>query len=88
MDDFFKAHPEYKIVHSHLDCMAGIPLKYAQKNNVSARIAHAHSSNQTRDKKYVLKQFYKYMIPKYATHFLHVQKQQENGCLESRNFLY
>ena len=39
LDDFFKEHPEYKIVHSHLDCMAGIPLKYAQKNNVSARIA-------------------------------------------------
>ncbi len=69
LDDFFKEHPEYKIVHSHLDCMAGIPLKYAQKNNVSARIAHAHSSNQTRDKKYVLKQFYKHIIPKYATHF-------------------
>ena len=50
---FFKAHKEYKIVHSHLDCMAGIPLKYAKRNGVPIRIAHAHSSNQTKDKKYL-----------------------------------
>ena len=31
LDRFFKNHAEYKIVHSHLDCMAGIPLKYAKK---------------------------------------------------------
>lgn len=47
LDCFFKNHAEYKIVHSHLDCMAGIPLKYAKKNGVPIRIAHAHSSNQT-----------------------------------------
>ena len=29
LDEFFQQHKEYKIVHSHLDCMAGIPLKYA-----------------------------------------------------------
>lgn len=31
LNQFFKEHTEYKIVHSHLDCMAGIPLKYAKK---------------------------------------------------------
>ena len=68
LDDFFAEHREYKIVHSHLDCMAGIPLKYAKKNNVPIRIAHAHSSSQTKDKKYLLKLLYKRNIPKYATH--------------------
>lgn len=68
LDGFFKEHPEYKIVHSHLDCMAGIPLKYAEKNKVPVRIAHAHSSNLTKDEKYLLKLLFKKNITKYATH--------------------
>ena len=67
LDQFFKDHPEYKIVHSHLDCMAGIPLKYAKKNGIPIRIAHAHSSNQTKDKKYLLKLTFKRTIKKNAT---------------------
>lgn len=67
LDCFFKNHAEYKIVHSHLDCMAGIPLKYAKKNGVSIRIAHAHSSSQTKDKKYLLKLIFKKNINKNAT---------------------
>lgn len=67
LDRFFAEHPEYRIVHSHLDCMAGIPLKYAKKHGVPVRIAHAHSSNQAKDKKYLLKLLYKRMIPGTAT---------------------
>ena len=67
LDEFFATHKEYRIVHSHLDCMAGIPLKYAQKHDVPVRIAHAHNSNQTKDKKYLLKLFFKKNIVKYAT---------------------
>lgn len=66
LNDFFVNHPEYKIVHSHLDCMAGIPLKYAKLHNVPIRIAHAHNSNQTKDLKYPLKLLYKRNIKKNA----------------------
>lgn len=66
LDLFFKEHKEYKIVHSHLDCMAGIPLKYAKKNGISCRIAHAHSSNQDKNLKYPLKLIFKRNIVKYA----------------------
>lgn len=68
LNQFFKEHAEYKIVHSHLDCMAGIPLKYAKKNGVPVRIAHSHNSNQVKDVKYMLKMMYKHNISKYATH--------------------
>ena len=68
LDRFFREHPEYRIVHSHLDCMAGIPLKYAKKHGVSVRIGHAHNSNQPRDAKYPLKLFYRRMIAGQATH--------------------
>ena len=68
LNQFFLDHPEYKIVHSHLDCMAGIPLKYAKANRVPIRIAHAHNNNQAKDKKYLLKLLFKQNITKYATH--------------------
>lgn len=67
LDKFFGEHREYKIVHSHLDCMSAIPLKSAKKNGVPVRIAHAHSSSQTKDRKYYLKLFYKSKIAQYAT---------------------
>lgn len=67
LDRFFGEHPEYRIVHSHLDCMAGIPLKYAKKHGVPVRIGHAHNSSQPRDAKYLLKLFYKRMIAGQAT---------------------
>lgn len=68
LDQFFSDHPEYRIVHSHLDCMAGIPLKAAKKSGVSVRIAHAHTSSQVKNAKYPVKMLYKRCIPQYATH--------------------
>jgi len=65
---FLVAHPEYRIVHSHLDCTAGIPLQAAQKQGVPLRIAHAHSSSQNHNLKYLIKLYCRRSIPKYATH--------------------
>ena len=67
LDTFFVEHPEYRIVHSHLDCLAGIPLKYAKRHGVPVRIAHAHNSNIVRNAKLPIKLIYKRSIPKYAT---------------------
>lgn len=67
LDRFFGEHPEYRIVHSHLDCMSAIPLKAAKNHCVPVRIAHAHSSRQDRDLKYPLKLFFKRLIPRQAT---------------------
>lgn len=67
LDRFFAEHPEYRIVHSHLDCMSAIPLKAARKHGVPVRIAHAHSSRQDRDLKYPLKLLFKRGIARQAT---------------------
>lgn len=67
LDAFFAEHREYRIVHCHLDCMAGIPLKAAKKHGIPVRIAHAHNSSQTKDTKYLLKLLYKRGITRYAT---------------------
>lgn len=66
---FFKTHPEYKIVHCHLDCMSALPLGAAKQCGVPVRIAHGHNSNQDKDWKYPLKRIYMRKIPAVATHF-------------------
>tara|TARA_R110001583_G_scaffold41160_3_gene131006 strand:- start:3420 stop:4583 length:1164 start_codon:yes stop_codon:yes gene_type:complete len=42
LNDFFKEHKEYKIVHSHLNALSSIILSVAKKNKVPVRIAHSH----------------------------------------------
>jgi len=42
--DFFRAHPEYKIVHSHMDKFSGMIMECAKRSNIPVRIAHSHST--------------------------------------------
>lgn len=72
--DFFAAHPEYRIVHCHQDCLSGIPLAAAKKAGVPVRIAHSHNSDQDRNLKYIIKRYYMTKIPKTATHFFACSK--------------
>ncbi len=70
MDSFFKEHPEYKIMHSHIDPMSYLPLKAGKKAGVPIRIAHSHNTSIDRDKKYLLKMYYRERITSVATDFL------------------
>ncbi|SHH68219.1 glycosyltransferase family 1 protein [Clostridium grantii] len=45
LNKFFVTHPEYKIVHSHMDKMSGFILRAAKKAGVSMRIAHSHNTS-------------------------------------------
>lgn len=67
IDKFFDEHNEYKIIHVHQDCLSSILLKHAYKHHIPVRIAHAHSSSQDKNIKYILKKYYMRTIPKYAT---------------------
>lgn len=69
MKQFFKDHPEYKIVHSHIDAMSYLPLKAAMKANVPVRIAHSHNTSIDRDFKYLLKQYFRSRITSVATDY-------------------
>ncbi|WP_108868370.1 glycosyltransferase family 1 protein [Aquimarina aquimarini] len=44
LDHFFQHHPEYQIVHSHLNALSTFVLKSAKKQGVKTRIAHSHTS--------------------------------------------
>lgn len=39
---FFDEHPDYKIVHSHLNALSSIILSIAKNKNIPCRIAHSH----------------------------------------------
>lgn len=55
MKQFFADHPEYKIIHSHIDAMSAFPLFAAKKSNIPNRIAHSHSSKLDKDFKLPIK---------------------------------
>lgn len=67
---FFDAHPEYKIVHVHQDCLSGVILHIAKDHGVKVRIAHSHGANQIKDLKYPIKLVYRHFIAGYATHLM------------------
>ncbi len=45
LQKFFYEHPEYRIVHSHIDALSIYPLLAAMKAGVPVRIAHSHTTN-------------------------------------------
>ncbi|ASZ16747.1 glycosyltransferase family 1 protein [Bacillus paranthracis] len=71
LDTFFNSHPQYKIVHSHMDKMSGFVLRSAKKARVPVRIAHSHSTNSEGG---TIAKLYKWyagaFIASCATHFL------------------
>lgn len=87
LDRFFKEHTEYQVVHCHLDCMAGIPLFYAKKHGVPVRIAHAHSSSQTKDFKYLAKLWFRREITKNATHLFACGEKAGNFMFRTNQYL-
>ncbi len=55
MTKFFQEHPEYQIMHSHIDAMSFLPLLAGKRAGVPVRIAHSHSTSIDRDLKYPIK---------------------------------
>lgn len=76
-DMFFKKHPEYKIVHCHMNTWAGLFLNVARRNKVPVRIAQSHSAQQRANSERGIKGMMedrfkatmKRLIPFGATHF-------------------
>lgn len=57
-NEFFKAHPEYMVIHSHLDSSANIHLRIAKKFNL-VTISHAHSTSEGFGAKALIKKILK-----------------------------
>lgn len=70
MKKFFQDHPEYEIMHSHIDSMSYLPLLAGKKAGVPIRIAHSHNTAIDFDFKYPMKQIFRSMLRGVATDFL------------------
>ena len=69
MKKFFENHPEYQIVHSHIDAMSYLPLRAAKTAGIPIRIAHSHNTSIDKDFKYPLKVYFKHQISKVANYY-------------------
>ena len=70
MKEFYAEHPEYKIIHSHIDSMSYLPLLAAKKAGVPVRIAHSHNTSLDKDLKYPMKEYFRHRLPSVATDLL------------------
>jgi glycosyltransferase involved in cell wall biosynthesis len=71
LDYFFYQHPNYRIVHSHLDKMSGLVLRSAKKAGIPFRISHSHNTSSEGG---LGARFYKWLVGqliiKNATNFM------------------
>ena len=47
LKDFFKEHPEYTTIHSHIDQVSGIIVETAKKSGVPVVISHSHNTQNS-----------------------------------------
>lgn len=88
MKQFFKDHPEYKILHSHIDAMSYLPLKAAMNANVPIRIAHSHNTSIDRDFKYLLKQYFRFKLPEVANYYCACGKEAADFLFPGKDYTY
>lgn len=69
LDSFFLQHPEYKIVHSHINENSSFVLRAAKKADVPVRIAHSHMSNLPIDYKLPFRYYARHFLRGNATHY-------------------
>lgn len=75
LDNFFKTHREYKIVHSHMSELGLNAVFSAKKNRVPIRINHAHSKPRYIDGKLVIKNIMKRIMKPLCTHLFSCSKE-------------
>lgn len=71
---FFKEHPEYKIVHSHVRSTASIILKIAQQNDLKT-ISHSHSTSNGKGISAIVKNILQKNIAQYSDYCFACSKQ-------------
>lgn len=65
---FFNNHPEYKIVHGHMESFGVFYLNEAKKSSIPIRIAHSHIAKRNNGIKGYMKSILNNFYKTYATH--------------------
>lgn len=72
---FLTEHPEYKIIHSHLEERSYYALKIAKKMGIPVRICHGHSHPAGLDIKLPARYYLRKRVRKYYTHSMACSKE-------------
>lgn len=65
---FLHEHPEFQIIHSHLEERSYFPLRIAKEEGIPVRIAHAHNAYRGFNAKTVFRDYFRFRLPPYPTH--------------------
>lgn len=65
---FLREHPEYHIIHSHLEERSYFPLRIAAEEGVPVRISHAHNAYRGFNAKTIFRDYFRFRLPPYPTH--------------------
>lgn len=100
LNQFFKEHKEYKVIHCHMASIGTLIFAIAKKNGIQCRIAHSHNTNTENNLKGIIKSIlikpykyfssYNFACSNDAGYFLFKNKKFEvlpNGILTT-NFIY
>jgi glycosyltransferase involved in cell wall biosynthesis len=82
---FFQSHPEYKVVHSHMDKMSGFVLRAAKQAGIPSRIAHSHNTSSEGSwiaKLY--KEYAGYHLLQNATHYVACSQKAANWLFKKQ----
>lgn len=82
LDEFFSHHPEYRIVHSHINENSSFVLRAAKKAGVPVRIAHSHTSNLPLDYKLPFRYYGRFFSGEMPPTAMPARLRQESGCLK------
>lgn len=88
MKKFFSNHPEYQIIHSHIDTMSYLPLLAAKKAEIPYRIAHSHNTSIDKDFKYLLKQYFRRVITHSANLYCACGREAGEFLFPGKNITY
>lgn len=96
-----REHPEYRIIHSHIDALSALPLRAAKKRGIPVRIAHSHNADFPEDAKYLVRATLKHCIASQATHLFACSREAGdfmfgddkqysviNNAINTRSFLF
>lgn len=86
LNQFFKEHKEYTIIHTHMYTLGFIYLLAAKKNGVPIRIAHSHEKSSDLDWKFIIKKIMAKLYGKYATDYFACSKDAGNFLFPNKEF--
>jgi glycosyltransferase involved in cell wall biosynthesis len=74
ISQFFDEHPEYQIIHGHVSHLGYFFYKEASKRGIPYIIIHSHNTGMNIDVKAPFHLLFKYLSPKFATHYFSCSK--------------